>query len=181
MVNYPEILRLASQGNGQRQIAVSVHSSHHTVREVLDMAKKQGVHWPLEESVSNEQLSFILFPNRKTETSQYLEPNFAYIHTELSKPKVSLTLLCDEYRQKAESLGKKPYMTTQFGDKYRKWAQVTKATMRIHHKPGMLWKLIVQDRRFPFTIQLRERSHRHFCLWQFCHVADMRMWKPLLI
>lgn len=27
-------------------------------------------------------------------------------------------------------------MTTQFGDKYRKWAQVTKATMRIHHKPG---------------------------------------------
>lgn len=27
-------------------------------------------------------------------------------------------------------------MTTQFGDKYRKWARVTKATMRIHHKPG---------------------------------------------
>ena len=136
MVNYREILRLASQGNSQRQIAASVHSSHHTVREVLDMAKKQGVHWPLEESVSNEQLSSILFPNRKTETSQYLEPDFAYIHTELSKPKVTLTLLWDEYRQKAESLGKKPYMTTQFGDKYRKWAQVTKATMRIHHKPG---------------------------------------------
>ena len=47
-----------------------------------------------------------------------------------------MTLLWDEYRRKAESLGKKPYMTTQFGDKYRKWAHTTKATMRIRHKPG---------------------------------------------
>lgn len=29
-----------------------------------------------------------------------------------------------------------PYMFTQFGEKYRKWARVTKATMRIQHKPG---------------------------------------------
>ena len=27
-------------------------------------------------------------------------------------------------------------MSTQFGDKYRKWARVTKATIRIQHKPG---------------------------------------------
>ena len=27
-------------------------------------------------------------------------------------------------------------MSTQFGDKYRKWARITKATMRIQHKPG---------------------------------------------
>ena len=27
-------------------------------------------------------------------------------------------------------------MTTQFGDKYRAWARITKATMRIQHKPG---------------------------------------------
>jgi len=27
-------------------------------------------------------------------------------------------------------------MSTQFGDNYHKWARVTKATMRIHHKPG---------------------------------------------
>ena len=47
-----------------------------------------------------------------------------------------MTLLWDEYRQKAETLGKRPYMPTQFGDKYRTWTRVTKATMRIHHKPG---------------------------------------------
>ena len=27
-------------------------------------------------------------------------------------------------------------MSTQFGDKYRRWARVTKATMRVTHKPG---------------------------------------------
>lgn len=69
MVNYREILRLAGQGNSQRQIAASVHSSHHTVREVLDVANRQGIHWLLEESVSNEQLVTILFPNRHAETS----------------------------------------------------------------------------------------------------------------
>ena len=135
MVNYTEILRLAAEGRSQRQIAASVRSSRNTVSEVIIAAQTHDITWPLEEAVSNEQLGAILFPNRHTVESEYLEPDFAYIHAELSKPKVTLTLLWDEYRRKAERLGKKPYMTTQFGDKYRKWARVTKATMRIHHKP----------------------------------------------
>lgn len=136
MVNYTEILWLASEGRSQRQIAASVRSSRNTVSEVIIAAQTHGITWPFEEAVSNEQLGAILFPNRHAEASEYLEPDFPYIHAELSRPKVTLTLLWDEYRRKAESLGKKPYMTTQFGDKYRKWARVTKATMRIHHKPG---------------------------------------------
>lgn len=64
MVNYKEILRLANEGTSQRQIAESVRSSHHTVREVLDVAERLGIHWPLEESSGNEQLGSILFPNR---------------------------------------------------------------------------------------------------------------------
>ena len=123
MVNYKEILRLSAEGNSQRQIAAGSGNSH-------------NVTWPLDESVTNEQLEAILFPNRYASDNAYLAPDFAYIHKELAKPKVTLTLLWDEYRQKAEALGKRPYMPTQFGDKYRAWARVTKATMRIHHKPG---------------------------------------------
>lgn len=136
MVDYREILRLAEQGSSQRQIAASVRSSHHTVKEVIETAEQYGIHWPIDGSVSNEMLMGILFPEKYTSISGYLEPDFAYIHKELAKPKVTLTLLWDEYRRKAESLGKKPYMSTQFGDKYRAWARITKATMRIHHKPG---------------------------------------------
>lgn len=136
MVNYKEILRLSAEGNSQRQIAAGSGNSRNTVIEVLEAAKSHGVTWPLDESVTNEQLESILFPNRYASDNVYLIPDFAYIHKELAKPKVTLTLLWDEYRTKAENLGKKPYMPTQFGDKYRAWARITKATMRIHHKPG---------------------------------------------
>ena len=136
MVNYKEILRLAAEGQSQRQIAASMGSSRNTISEVLITAQAQGIAWPLEESVSNEQIGGILFPERYSTVSMYLEPDYAYIHSELAKRGVTLTLLWNEYVQKAESLGKKPYMTTQFGDKYRTWARITKATMRIQHKPG---------------------------------------------
>ncbi len=136
MVNYKEILRLDAEGTSRRQIAASVHSSRNKVKEVIERAQANHVTWPLDESVTNETLEHILYPNRLPAVSMYLEPNFPYIHTELAKPKVTITLLWEEYRQKAESMGKKPYMPTQFGDKYRAWARITKATMRIHHKPG---------------------------------------------
>ena len=60
--------------------------------------------------MTNEQLEAILFPNRYASDNAYLAPDFTYIHKELAKPKVTLTLLWDEYRRKAEALGKRPYM-----------------------------------------------------------------------
>ena len=135
MVDYREILRLSNLYS-QRQIAASVGSSHHTVKEVLETAKRKGIEWPLDDDVSNDILQSILFPDKYTSLSGYMEPDYEYIHTELAKPGVTLTLLWAEYNEKSISVGKRPYMMTQFGDKYRRWARITKATMRIHHKPG---------------------------------------------
>ena len=61
----------------------------------------------------------------------YVEPDYMYIHRELAKRGVTLTLLWEEYRHKCYDEGKKSYMFTQFGEKYH-----TKETMRIPHKPG---------------------------------------------
>ena len=47
-----------------------------------------------------------------------------------------MVLLWEGYCRKCYEVGRTPYMSTQFGDKYRKWARVTKATIRIQHKPG---------------------------------------------
>ncbi len=66
----------------------------------------------------------------------YAKPDFAYIHMELSKKGVMLTLLWQEYCEKCHTNSQQPYMSTQFGDKYRRWVRMTKATMRITHKPG---------------------------------------------
>lgn len=136
MVNYKEILRLLHEGYSQREIERSLHTSRRKIREFLDEAAHHNITWPLEEAVTNEAIEAILFPERYASNSAYLEPDYAHIHRELAKRGVTLTLLWDEYRRKAESVGKKPYMQTQFGDKYRAWARITKATMRIQHKPG---------------------------------------------
>ena len=47
-----------------------------------------------------------------------------------------MTLLWNEYCASCHQAKTTPYMYTQFCEKYRHWARVTRATMRIQHKPG---------------------------------------------
>ena len=136
MVNYREILRLNSLKYTQRQIAASVHSSRNTISEVLHLAAENGLNWPLDDSVTNEEIRALLYPARSGATNPRKEPDYNYIHKELAKPGVNLTLLWTEYCSTCNAEGNNPYMYSQFCDKYRQWARVTKATMRIKHKPG---------------------------------------------
>ncbi|MBF4691586.1 IS21 family transposase [Fusibacter ferrireducens] len=136
MVNYREILRLKSLGYSQRQIAASVHSSRNTVKDVLVLASSVGIKWPLDEAATNESLHEALYPGRVAISSGRQLPDYPYIHKELAKPGVNLTLLWSEYCEKCYNAGATPYMYSQFCDKYRHWARITKATMRIKHKPG---------------------------------------------
>ncbi len=136
MVDYRSILRLHSQGNSQREIEREINSSRHTISEVLLRAKAANIAWPLDDDVTNEEIQNVLFPGKHTLTSPYAEPDYTSVHSELAKKGVTLTLLWDEYCRMVRSTGGVPYMYTQFCEKYRRWARVTKATMRITHKPG---------------------------------------------
>lgn len=136
MVDYREILRLHSLGNSQRSIAATVRSSRDTVADVLKAADAAGVSWPLADDVSNAEIQKILFPGKYAYASPHTMPEFQWIHSELAKKGVTLTLLWDEYCREVRKSGGVPYMYTQFCEKYRCWARVTKATMRITHKPG---------------------------------------------
>ena len=136
MTDYLKILRLDYLDYSQRRIADSTRCSRHTIRKVLEVASKANIHWPLDEDITNTELERILFPDKYQKISTYVEPDYPYIHREIAKPGVTLTLLWEEYCRKCYEGGRTPYMSTQFGDKYRKWARITKATMRIQHKPG---------------------------------------------
>jgi len=136
MVNYREILRLNSLRYTQRQIAASVHSSRNTVSDVIQLASDAGLSWPMDDSYTNEMLYAALYPNRLAAVNPRKEPDYNYIHKELAKPGVNLTLLWSEYCAECNAHGQTPYMYSQFCDKYRHWARLTKATMRINHKPG---------------------------------------------
>ena len=136
MIDYREILRLDSFGYSRRRISSMVNSSHHTVEDTLKAAHDTGITWPQGDDVTNAELQGILFPWKYVSDSAYAMPDFAYIHRELAKNGVTLTLLWEEYCTKVRGNGSVPYSYTQFGEKYRRWARVTKATMRITHKPG---------------------------------------------
>ena len=136
MVNYREILRLRSLGYSRRQISASAHCSTHTASFVVDKASELGIKWPLDASVSNAVLDEMFHPERRTASNPRKEPDYAYVHRELAKPGVNLSLLWTEYCNECRRNEQAPYMYTQFCDLYRKWARLTKATMRIQHKPG---------------------------------------------
>lgn len=136
LIDYREILRLHSLGTSRRSISQQVQSSRDTVATTITVAKAAGISWPLDDDVTNQELQELLFPGRYALASPYTIPDYEWIHRELAKTGVTLTLLWGEYCTKVRNDGGVPYMYTQFGDKYRKWARITKATMRITHKPG---------------------------------------------
>lgn len=137
MVNYREILRMSADGNYSiRQIKANAHCSYDSIKETLEAAKAKGVSWPLDDDVTNEELRDLLFPGKYASLPIYAMPDFAKIHRELAKNGVNLTVLHEEYTNQCLVNGTIPYRYTQFCEKYRRWAKVTKATMRIQHKPG---------------------------------------------
>ena len=109
MVNYREILRLHSLGQSQRTIRSSAHCSDNTVRTVLEVASQKGIQWPLDDDITNADLERMLFPDKYKSACLYVEPDYPYIHRELAKRGVTLTLLWEEYRRKCYNEGKKPY------------------------------------------------------------------------
>ena len=136
MVDYREILRLHSLGTQISRIAETLHSSRNTIRDVEKRARKEGICWPLDEELTNPKLYGLLYPERLAKANVYMEPDYVYIHSELAKKGVNLALLHKEYQVKCANAGRVPYQYTQFCDKYRSWAMKSRATMRIHHKPG---------------------------------------------
>ena len=68
-VDYREILRLDSLHYSRKRISISVGSSHHTVKDVLEAAIQANITWPLDNDVTNAELEALLFPNKhKTES-----------------------------------------------------------------------------------------------------------------
>lgn len=130
MLDYRTILRVASDPyKSMRTMELELHSSHHTIRKVLDAAGKAGINWPISESVTNEME--LLFPEEYQKTVLYAVPDYSYIHAELAEKGVNLTILWEEYCAKCHAEGSVPYMYSYFCEKYGCWANVTKAT-----KPG---------------------------------------------
>ena len=135
MTNYREILRLHNQGISQRGIAASCSCSKTTVNSILKKAQEEGLTWPLKAGMTDVALANILCPQKK-DTKFRKQPDYEYIHKEMAKSGVTLSLLWNEYCEACRLSGEIPFMYTQFCKHYREYASTAKATMHIDHKPG---------------------------------------------
>jgi transposase len=135
MTKYKEILRLHSQGISGRGIASSLKCSRNTVSKVLKLAKEHDLEWPFDSSMGDAELESIFNP-KPDKSSQKRQPDFDHVHSELAKSGVTLSLLWHEYCEECRENKESPYMYNYYCKLYRRHILKTKATMRIHRKPG---------------------------------------------
>jgi transposase len=135
MTDYREILRLNSQGISQRSIAASCSCSRNTVVKVLKRAQELKVAWPLSKGTTDGNLHQLLFPEAAIPSLRKY-PDGEYIHREMAKSGVTLSLLWNEYCEECRVSNEIPLMYSQFCYYYQQYAQKTKATMHVHRKPG---------------------------------------------
>lgn len=135
MTNYKEIMRLYSEGFSRRNIAVGACCAVSTVERVLKNAEDHEITYDGVAKLSNAEISKLLYPQHAVPEVQR-EPDYQYIHKELAKSGITLSLLWHEYVDACRIEGKIPYMYTQFCKHYHDWAVHTKATMHLNHKPG---------------------------------------------
>lgn len=135
MTNYREILRLHSLGISGRSIAASCACSRNTVAKVLQRAQELNVAWPLKEGISDIELQQMFFPEVNPPLSRK-RPDYGYIHKEMGKSGVTLSLLWNEYCEKCRLNQEIPLQYSQFCYHYQQYTTKTKATMHIQRKPG---------------------------------------------
>ena len=140
MVNYREIIRLKSQNHSNSHVASSVGSSRNTVAEVWKLAQEKGVTWPTTAELTNQDIQKHLYPERVQASGRKM-PDYEYIHREMAKPGVTLTLLWSEYSIQCNNEKQIPYQYTQFCDNYHAFVAKNKATIRIKRKPGELMEV----------------------------------------
>lgn len=135
MTSYREILRLSAQGISQRSIAKSCGCSRNTVARVLSQAQQQKAEWNSVRDLAEGELCSKLFPSQMQANSRKV-PDYEYIHREMAKSGVTLSLLWNEYCEACRTNHEIAFRYTQFCFYYQQFVLKTKATMHISRKPG---------------------------------------------
>ena len=127
-----EVLRLHFElGLSQREIAKSVNISLGSVSGILAKARDAGLEYPLK--LSSKELGSILYPPSQKEINQKpVEPDMGYIHREMQKKGLTLTLLWEEYKTENPD----GVMYTQFCERYKAYRKQNDVYMRKIYKAG---------------------------------------------
>jgi transposase len=128
-----EALRLRSDGFSGRRVAQSLSVGRATISEYFRRADVEGLSWPLPDDLSDADLEQRLFPYSSGEARGSVpQPDWAYVHAELRRKGVTLSLLWEEYR------GVHPdgYGYSRYCELYTRWQGKLSPVMRQRHPAG---------------------------------------------
>ena len=111
MVNHKEILRLKHLGLTNREIAHAAGCGRNTVTRTLARAREQQLGWQQAQSMSQQEVSQRLFPTEQ-KNPVYKMPDYEWVHREMQKSGVTLSLLWVEYCEQCRQSGELPYKST---------------------------------------------------------------------
>lgn len=110
MTNYKEILRLHSLGINNTRIAESCGCARSTVISTVQRAQEKGITWEDIRSLGEAEVARKLYPATSM-GRQYKMPDYEYIHREMQKSGVTLSLLWVEYCEQCQANGELPYQS----------------------------------------------------------------------
>ena len=109
MVNHKEILRLKNLGLTNREIADAAGCGRNTVTRTLARAREQQLGWQQAQSMSQQEVFQWLFPTEQ-KNPVYKMPDYEWVHREMQKSGVTLSLLWVEYCEQCRQNGELPSM-----------------------------------------------------------------------
>ena len=92
MTNYKEILRLKNLGVAHADIAASCCCGRNTVTRVLNRARECGLLWDEAKDLTTNDIQKRLFPSAHIKPI-YKMPDYEWVHREMQKSGVTLSLL----------------------------------------------------------------------------------------
>jgi len=120
----------------QRAICKSRHMSRSSVGEVFRIAEEKHLTYADVESLPNSEVYSMFFPDKFPEETAYAAVDYAYVHSELKRPGVTLKRLWKEYKQRCIDTGTLSFGYSKFCDDYSTYTASQNLTNRITHKPG---------------------------------------------
>src|SRR5690625_6339763 len=132
MVKYRKILEHKFNGMKIRTIEVEVRSTRHTIRDTNNKGKERGV-TEITQEMSDHWLDDFLFPEKRPQAKGYFQEDWDYVHKELSKPHMTLSLLHREYSQRANEQQVISYAYRTYYEHYQSYAGKYKVIMNLQY------------------------------------------------
>lgn len=136
-INVKLILELRDAHMSRNSIASTRHMSRNSVSDVFHIADEKGITYQNVRFLDENEVYRMFYPDKHAVDDLYKDPDYEYIHQELSKTGVTLKLLWQEYKDKCLEDDSIPMGYTKFCEGYGNHVTVNKLTNHLDHKPGI--------------------------------------------